>query len=142
MVWCHWAARFIAPFFNHLVPKSNFRKKARLVSICSFLTYIRLAVPSFATQLHDAIKAARKMPSKPLILAYLLDLRDLLHFAIPVVACVKLAAMSSAVTPSLILMQLGCASNRRVGRKNVFDSNTPAALILMDVCRSATTAAA
>jgi hypothetical protein len=29
VVWCHWAARFIAPFFNHLVPKSNFRKKAR-----------------------------------------------------------------------------------------------------------------
>ena len=117
VVWCHWAARFIAPFFNHLVPKSNFRKKARLVSICSFLTYIRLAAPSFATQLHDAIKAARKMPSKPLILAYLLDLRDLLHFAIPVVACVKLAAMSIAVTPSLILMQLGCASNRRVWQK-------------------------
>lgn len=93
VVWSHWGARFLAPFFNHLVPKSNFRKSARLVSICSFLTYIRLAVPRFATQLHDAIKAARQMPAKPLILAYLLDLRDLLHFAIPVVGVAMLAAI-------------------------------------------------
>ena len=85
VVWCHWAARFIAPFYNHLVPASNFRGSARLVTISTFFTYIRLAVPHFAQQLHAAVKAARLKRDKPLVLAYLLDLRDLIYFAIPVV---------------------------------------------------------
>ena len=63
----------------------NFRSKARLITIISYFTYIRLAAPAFAEQLQDAIKAARKVPAEPLILAYLLDLRSLIFFAIPVV---------------------------------------------------------
>ena len=85
VVWSHWGPRFLAPYFNHVVPGSNFRSKARLITIISYFTYIRLAAPAFAEQLQDAIKAARKVPAKPLILAYLLDLRSLIFFAIPVV---------------------------------------------------------
>jgi hypothetical protein len=85
VVWKHWAARFIAPFYNHIVPRFNFRGSARLVTISTFFTYIRLAVPHFAQQLHAAVKAARLKRDKPLVLAYLLDLRDLIYFAIPVV---------------------------------------------------------
>jgi hypothetical protein len=43
-------------------------------------------MPEIAVQLQTAIKAARLRPAKPLILAYLLDLRDLFAFCIPVVS--------------------------------------------------------
>ena len=59
---------------------------SRLVTIVTYFTYIRLALPDFAAELQAAIKKARKLPAKPLILAYLLDLRDLLYFTIPVVS--------------------------------------------------------
>ena len=85
VVWSHWGARFLAPYFNHLIPNSNFSASARLVTIVTYFTYIRLALTDFAAELQDGIKRARKLPAKPLILAYLLDLRDLLFFAIPVV---------------------------------------------------------
>lgn len=85
VVWSHWGPRFLGPFFNHMVPGSDFRSKARLITIITFFTYIRLAAPSFAVELQQAIQAARKLPAKPLILAYLLDLRSLIFFAIPVV---------------------------------------------------------
>jgi hypothetical protein len=94
VVWSHWAARFLAPYFNHIVPGSNFRTSARLVTISSYFTYIRLALPLFASQLHAAIKAARLMLAKPLVLAYLLDLRDMLYFAIPVVRNALAAAQA------------------------------------------------
>ena len=74
------------PYFNHLIPNSNFSVGARLVTIVTYFTYIRLALPDFAAELQAAIKKARKLPAKPLILAYLLDLRDLLYFPIPVVS--------------------------------------------------------
>ena len=86
MVWSHWGARFLAPYFHHLIPNSNFSAGARLVTIVTYFTYIRLALPDFAAGLQAAIKKARKLPAKPLILAYLLDLHDLLYFAIPVVS--------------------------------------------------------
>ena len=86
VVWNHWAPRFLAPYFHHMVPGSNFSGSARLVTISTFFTYIRLAMPEIALALQTAIKAARLRPAKPLILAYLLDLRDLLAFCIPVVS--------------------------------------------------------
>ena len=52
----------------------------------TYVTYIRLALPDFAAELQAGIKKARKLPAKRLILAYLLYLRDLLYFAIPVVS--------------------------------------------------------
>ena len=93
VVWSHWGARFLAPYFNHLIPNSNFSASARLVTIVTYFTYIRLALPDFAAELHAGIKT-RQLPAKSLILAYLLDLRDLLFFAIPVVsllACCRVA---------------------------------------------------
>ena len=83
LVWNHWARRFLAPYFHHLVPGSNFSRSARLVTIATF--FIRQAVPRIAAELLAAIKKARLMRDKPLVLAYLLDLRDMLYFCIPVV---------------------------------------------------------
>jgi hypothetical protein len=85
VVWSHWGARFLAPSFHHMVPASNFYASARLVTVISFFTYVRLALPDIARELQEAITAARMDRAKPLVLAYLLDLRDLLFFAIPVV---------------------------------------------------------
>ena len=110
-MWCHWAARFLAPFYNHLVPASNFRGSARLVTISTFFTYIRLAVPRFAPQLHAAINAVRQQRDKPLVLEFLQDLRDLLYFASPVVCHALLVSMSHRVSIVLILMHL-CAWSR------------------------------
>jgi hypothetical protein len=72
-----------------MVPASNFYASARLVTIISFFKYMRLALPDIAQELQDAIKVARTKLEKPLILAYLVDLRDLLFYAIPVVGCPK-----------------------------------------------------
>ena len=90
VVWRHWGPRFLAPFFNHFVPGANFTGKARLITIITYFTYIRLAAPSFAKQLQDAIKAARADLARPLVLLYLLDLRCLVFFCIPVVGSVHL----------------------------------------------------
>ena len=92
VVWSHWGPRFIAPYFHHLTPGSNFSSSARLVTIATYFTYMRLAAPDIVVELQDAIAAARKDRSKPLVLAYLLDLRDLLFFAIPVVSCQQLVS--------------------------------------------------
>ena len=83
-MWNHWANRFLAPYFYHLVPGSNFSRSARLVTIATFFTFIRLAVPEIAAELLAAIKKARLM-REPLVLAYLLALRNMLYFCIPVV---------------------------------------------------------
>ena len=85
VVWSHWGPRYLAPYFHHLVPGSNFSGGARLITIITYFTYIRLAAPSFAQQLQDAIKAARALRQRPLALDYLLDLRTLVFFCIPVV---------------------------------------------------------
>ena len=90
VVWSHWGPRFLAPYFHHIVPGSNFSAGARLITIISYFTYIRLAAPSFALQLQDAIKAARALRERPLALTYLLDLRTLVFFCIPVVATLHL----------------------------------------------------
>lgn len=93
VVWNHWASRFLAPYFHHMVPGSNFSRSARLATIATFFTYIRLALPEIGVELQAAITTARQMRSKPLVLAYLLDLRDLLVFCIPVV-CLTCASSS------------------------------------------------
>ena len=91
VVWSHWGPRFLAPY--HIVPGSNFSTGARLITIISYFTYIRLTAPSFAVQLQDAIKAARALRERPLALAYLLDLRTLVFFCIPVVTTLHLDCM-------------------------------------------------
>ena len=70
VVWGHWGPRFLAPFFNHIVPGSNFQIKARLITIITFFTCIRLAAPSFAKQLQDAINTARADRARPSVLNY------------------------------------------------------------------------
>ena len=90
VVWSHWGPRYLAPYFHHLVPGSNFSGGARLITIITYFTYIRLAAPSFAQQLQDAIKAARVLRQRPLALDYLLDLCTLVFFCIPVVTVLRL----------------------------------------------------
>jgi hypothetical protein len=86
VLWNHFGPRFLAPFFNEIVPASNFNKKAKLVTIVTFLTYLRLAYPSFKSELKAAIKHARELKrTTPLILQNLSDLRMMLEFFIPVV---------------------------------------------------------
>ena len=97
VVWSHWGPRFLAPYFNHVVPGSNFRSKARLITIITYFTFIRLAAPSFAKQLQDAIKAARALRQRPLALDYLLDLRTLVFFCIPVVAVLRISSCAGCL---------------------------------------------
>ena len=93
VVWGHWGPRFLAPYFNHIVPGSNFQSKARLITIITYVTFIHLTAPSFAKQLQDAIKTARADRARPLVLSYLLDLRTLVFFCIPVVGCLHAACL-------------------------------------------------
>ena len=41
VVWDQWGPRFLAPFFNDIVPGSNFQCKARLITIITYFTHIR-----------------------------------------------------------------------------------------------------
>ena len=93
VVWSHWGPRFLAPYFHHIVTGSNFSTGARLITIISYFTYIRLAAPSFAAQLQAGIKTARADRARPLALSYLLDLRTLIFFCIPVVTTLHLDSM-------------------------------------------------
>ena len=43
VVWSHWGPRFLAPYFHHIVPGSNFSARARLITIISYFTYIRFS---------------------------------------------------------------------------------------------------
>ena len=94
----HWGPWFLAPYFNHIVPGSNFQSKARLITTITYFTHIRLAAPSFAKQFHDAIRTARADRARPLILSYLLDLRTLVFFCIPVVGCLHAACLRAPVS--------------------------------------------
>ena len=98
MVWGHWGPRFLAPFFNDIVPGSNFQGKARLITIITYFACIRLAAPSFAKQLQGAIKTARADRARPLVLSYLLDQRILVLFCIPVVGCLHAACLRAPVS--------------------------------------------
>lgn len=86
VVWAHWGPRFLAPLFHHLVPNANFNKSAKLVTILTYFTYIRLAYPAFAAELKSAVATARAMPQDPSVLSNLLDLRIFLTYFIPVVS--------------------------------------------------------
>ena len=131
VVWGHWGPRFLAPFFNDIVPGSNFQCKARLVTIITYFTHIRLAAPSLAKQLQDAIKTARADRARPLVLCYLLllDLRTLVFFCIPVVRCLHAACLRAPVS----CRQACLAHATRFGRVRCC-MVTCGALILMVTC--------
>ena len=85
VIWSHWGPRIFAPLFNELIPNSNFNRKARLPTVALFLSYARLAYPSFRKQLDEAMKtvSARNMDREGL--SQLRDIKKLLQFFIPVV---------------------------------------------------------
>ena len=84
VVWSHWASRVFAPLFHELIPEANFTKTAKLTTIATFLTYVRLAYPHFRQQLDDAI--ASTFERKDLVAgSHLRDLKKLCQFFIPVV---------------------------------------------------------
>ena len=59
VIWTHWAPRVFGPLFNELIPNANFNKKAGLSTVASFLTFVRLAYPSFRSELQAAIGQIR-----------------------------------------------------------------------------------
>jgi hypothetical protein len=109
VVWSHWGPRFLAPLLHHFAPGANFSGGARLITIITYFTYIRLAAPSFAKQLQDAIKAARADRARPLALAYLLDLRCLVFFCIPVVTSLHLVCRRCCLGVAVSLHRVCCS---------------------------------
>ena len=87
VIWDHWSERVFGPLFHHLIPNANFRRTARLSSIATFMTYIRLAYPSFKNQLRTATlyHKCRSASNDKVALSHLRDLRKLCEFFIPVV---------------------------------------------------------
>ena len=85
VLWNHFGPRFLAPYYNHMVPGANFSKKAKLVTIITYFTYMRLAYPSLKPDLCDAIQRAKTKRTNPKILNTLLDLQAIFEFFLPVV---------------------------------------------------------
>jgi len=87
VIWDHWAERVFAPLFHHLIPNANFRRSARLSSIATFMTYVRLAYPSFKTQLKRATLYHKRRNGQrdKVATSQLRDMRKLFEFFIPVV---------------------------------------------------------
>ena len=86
VIWKHWAGRVFAPLFYDLIPDANFNKNATLTTIVTFLTYVRLAYPSFRQQLEDTLCRMRVVDADPIGVSQLRDLKRLLEFFIPVVS--------------------------------------------------------
>ena len=86
LIWHHWATRVFAPLFHDLIPQSKFHLSARLVSISTFLTYVRLAYPMFKAELAEAITFCTNKGNRIKELSHLVDLRRLCEFFIPVVS--------------------------------------------------------
>ena len=86
VIWKQWAERIFAPLFHDLIPGAKFKIKNRLVVISTFLTYIRLAYPSFKAALKDAIAFCTAHDSRRTELSHLVDLRRLITFFIPAVS--------------------------------------------------------
>lgn len=85
LLWTHWSARIFAPLFNELISNANFQPKARLSTIAKFLTIVRLAFPSFRTNLEDALRHQQQLNTNRVAVSHLRDLKKLLEFFIPVV---------------------------------------------------------
>ena len=86
VVWQHWGPRVFAPLFHEVISDANFNKKARLATIACFLTYVRLAYPSFKAQLFQAYDQVKRLGTNPVGVSHLRDLVKLLEFFIPVVS--------------------------------------------------------
>ena len=85
VVWRHWADRVFGPLFHDLIPDANFNVKARLSTVTTFLTYVRLAFPHFRTELNEARARLKADGNKRKELSQLNDLSRLCRFFIPVV---------------------------------------------------------
>ena len=107
VVWQHWAQRIFGPLWNHLIPGANFMSKARLPSICTLLTYVRLAYPHFKRQLSSAIRTSRARVTDNEVVAFtnLVDLKKLCEYFIPVVS---MNFFIETCSVSLILMKYCC----------------------------------
>ena len=86
LIWLHWDKRIFAPLFHDLIPQSNFFQGARLVTQATYLTYVRLAYPSFKNELKEAIASCEEGGVRRVELSHLKDLQRLCEFFIPVVS--------------------------------------------------------
>ena len=87
VIWQHWAERTFGPLFNHIIPGANFNYKARLPTICTFMSYVRMAYPHIKLNLKSAIETKKAKLTDNDVIAYshLVDLKKLCEYFIPVV---------------------------------------------------------
>ena len=84
VVWKHWSKRVFAPLFHDLIPNANFNPNAKLATVATFFTYVRLAYPHFKDQL-TAARTECKSKDDRIGVSNLSDLMRLLEFFLPVV---------------------------------------------------------
>ena len=88
VVWGHWGARVFAPLYHELIDGAYFYRKARLATVARFLTYVRLAYPSFRKTLKAARSRAEEEDMDNVAKSHFRDLTKLLEYFIPVVSCI------------------------------------------------------
>ena len=97
VLWNHFGPRFLAPYFNHMVPAANFSNKAKLVTIVTYFTYMRLAYVDLKQDLCDAIERSKETKrTNPKILDTLLDLQSIFEYFLPVLSFSCLSNINEA----------------------------------------------
>ena len=105
VVWTHWAERVFGPLFNELIPNANFNKKAGLSTVASFLTFVRLAYPSFRSELQAAIERVRASDQDVIAMSHLRDIKKLVEFFIP---AVRLQSSTNAMSETVGVRESLC----------------------------------
>ena len=105
VVWTHWAERVFGPLFNELIPNANFNKKAGLATVASFLTFVRLAYPSFQSELQAAIERVRANDQDVIAMSHLRDIKKLVEFFIP---AVRLQSSTNAMSETVGVRESLC----------------------------------
>jgi hypothetical protein len=85
-VWRHYRERWLGPLFNELIPASNCVAKPTLSATVGFLSYVRIAYPSFRSQLHAAIGECEGIVGADNRMKMLSDLQVLCEYIIPAVS--------------------------------------------------------
>ena len=83
ILWRFAGPHFLWPMFHALIPRSAIRKTPKLVTIATFLSYVRLAYPRFRVQLAEAINNPAVTDNNK---RHLINLKRLCEFFIPAVS--------------------------------------------------------
>ena len=90
VIWKTWGQRILGPYFNHVCPDANFFETAKLGTVTTYLSYIRLAYPLFKKELKLAITETQTNQINQVPVSNLRDLRDLCEFFIPTVSFINI----------------------------------------------------